>query len=76
MREAATDPDAGGMSLPHTMRASLEVRPVRVLALEGGGEGAVCLCMCVTNVDTPIAGDTPRSRMASEVLSLGPERHL
>ena len=29
------------------MRASLEVRPVRVLALEGGGEGAVCLCMCV-----------------------------
>ena len=35
------------MSLPHTMRASLEVRPVRVLALEGGGEGAVCLCMCV-----------------------------
>ena len=29
------------------MRASLEVRPVRVLALEGGGEGAVCLCMHV-----------------------------
>ena len=39
------------------MRASLEVRPARVLALEGGGEGAVCLCMhvcvtcvCVTNM--------------------------
>jgi len=29
-----------------------------------------------SNVDTPIAGDTTRSRMASEVLSLGPERHL
>ena len=36
------------MSLPHTMRASLEVRPVRVPALGkvlGGREGAVCLCM-------------------------------
>ena len=39
------------MSLPHTMRASLEVRPARVLALEvlrGKGKGlCVCACMCV-----------------------------
>ena len=37
----------GGMSLPHTMRASLEVRPARVLALgkvlRGEGKG---LCVC------------------------------
>ena len=40
------------MSLPHTMRASLEVRPARVLALgkvlRGEGKGlCVCACMCV-----------------------------
>ena len=36
------------------MRASLEVRPVCVLALEGlegEGEGAVCLCMHAREID-------------------------
>ena len=38
------------MSLPHTMRASLEVRPARVLALgkvlSGEGKG-LCVCACM-----------------------------
>ena len=38
------------MSLPHTMRASLEVRPARVLALgkvlRGEGKG-LCVCACM-----------------------------